>query len=56
MSKFITIAELSKLLGKSENSLRYHLKQGRIKPTIKLGRSMLFDPEQVIKQLQRSIS
>lgn len=55
MSKLVTIKELSIILGKSESSLRYHIKMGRIKPTIKLGRSMSFDPGEVLKQLQRGI-
>lgn len=51
----VSLKELAKLLGKSENSIRYHVKMGRIKPTIRYGRVMSFDPEEVIKQLKRSV-
>ncbi len=55
MKSFVPLKELCIILGKSENSLRYHLRKGRIKPTLKLGRHMLFDPEQVLRQLQRGV-
>lgn len=53
--KLVSLKELSCLLGRSENALRYHMRMGRIKPAIKLGRVYSFDPEQVMKELQRSI-
>ena len=55
MSKFISLKELAIKLGKSESSIRYHIRMGRIKPEIKLGRSMLFDLDKVISQLKRRI-
>ena len=51
----VTIKELSKILGKSENSIRYHIRMGRIKPKLKFGRSMSFEVEDVLRQLQRGI-
>jgi predicted site-specific integrase-resolvase len=55
MSKYLSLKELGLLLGLSENSLRYHLRMGRIKPSLKLGTRMLFDVDEVICQLQRDI-
>lgn len=52
---YISIKELSEKLGVSESSLRYHLRMGRIKPSLKLGVRMLFDPQEVIRQLQKDI-
>ena len=51
----VGIKELAIILGKSENSIRYHIKMGRIKPTLRFGRSMSFDPNEVVKQLQKAI-
>lgn len=53
--EFISLKELSIKLGKSESSIRYHIRRGRIKPAFKLGRSYSFDLENVMKQLQQSI-
>ncbi len=55
LPKLVSLKALSQLLGKSENSLRYHLKMGRIKPAVKFGRSYSFDPAEVLKQLKRGI-
>lgn len=52
----VSLKELAKILGKSENSIRYHIKMGRIRPTLRYGRVMSFDPEEVIKQLKRGVS
>lgn len=53
--KLISLKELAKLLGKSESSLRYHQKMGRITAIAKFGRCYSFDPEQVLKQLSKGI-
>jgi predicted site-specific integrase-resolvase len=53
--KLIQVKELSQILGRSENSIRYHMRMGRIKPTAKFGRSYSFDPEEVMKQLKREL-
>ncbi len=55
LPKLVTLKELARLLGKSENSIRYHVRMGRIVPTLKLGRSMSFDPEEVLNQLKQRI-
>lgn len=54
--KLLSVRELAIALGKSENSIRYHIRMGRIKPTLKFGRNMSFDYDQVIKQLKRGVS
>lgn len=51
----VSLKELSKLLGKSEASIRYHIRMGRITPTLLYGRVMAFDPDGVLRQLQRGI-
>lgn len=53
--RLLNIGELSLLLGRSENSLRYHIRMGRIKPTAKFGRCYSFDPDDVLKQLQKNL-
>ena len=51
--KLVDLKTLSKLLGRSENSVRYHVRMGRIVPTLRFGRSMSFDFDEVIRQLKR---
>lgn len=53
--KLVSLKELSHVLGRSENALRYHVRMGRIRPSAKFGRVYSFDPEQVMKDLQRDI-
>lgn len=53
--KYLTTKELASELGKSENSIRYHIKVGRIKPSIKFGSTLGFELNDVIKQLKRDI-
>lgn len=53
--KIISIKELAVILGKTESSIRYHIRMGRIKPTVRFGRSYGFDPEQVVKDLQKGL-
>lgn len=52
----VSLKQLSVILGRSESSLRYHLRMGRINPTVKFGRVYSFDPEEVLKQLQRGLN
>jgi predicted HTH domain antitoxin len=54
-STLISLKQLSKFLGKSENSIRFHIKMGRIKPSGKLGRCYLFNPKDVLAQLKRDV-
>lgn len=56
LRRLISLKELASELGRSENSIRYHLRMGRITPKIKLGRSMSFDLDDVLKQLQRGVN
>jgi hypothetical protein len=51
----ISLKQLCKFLGKSENSVRFHIKMGRIKPSGKLGRCYLFNPKDVLVQLKRDV-
>ena len=44
---------LAETLGTTVDAIRYHIKMGRIEPTARLGRKMLFDPEDVIERLKR---
>jgi len=53
--QLVSLAELAQTLGRSENSIRYHLRMGRIKPTVKLGRCYCFNLDQVMKDLQRGL-
>jgi hypothetical protein len=53
--RLVEFKELSQILGRSENSLRYHFRMGRFTATAKFGRSYSFDPDEVLKQLQRGI-
>ena len=52
---YLSLKKLAAFLGKSESSIRYHIRVGRIVPTLKYGRAMSFDTDEVIKQLQRGI-
>lgn len=52
--KLLTLKELAKVLGRSESSVRYHVRKGRIQPTFRLGRSMSFAEEEVLKSLKKS--
>ena len=51
----VSLKDLAQILGKSENSLRYHLRMGRFSPTVRYGRVMSFNPNKVIEQLQRGV-
>lgn len=51
-TKLVTLKELAKVLGKSENSIRYHIKMGRIRPKLRFGRVMSFEVDEVIRQLR----
>ncbi len=53
--KLLSLKELSCALGKSEESIRYHIRRGRIAPTGRLGRVYVFNLESVLKQLQRGV-
>lgn len=53
--KIVSLKQLAQILGKSENSLRYHVRLGRIKPAFKFGRTMSFDLDDVFRQLKRGI-
>lgn len=55
MNKYMSMKELSEMLGLTENSLRYHFRMGRIRPSLKVGSRLLFDPADVVRQLQRDI-
>lgn len=52
-AKLVTLKELSQILGKSEASIRYHYRMGRILPSARFGRVYSFNPAEVMKQLQR---
>lgn len=54
-AKLVSLRSLASLLGKSESSLRYHLRMGRITPAAKFGRTYSFDPEDVLRQLKRGV-
>lgn len=54
--KFVNVKELSQILGKSENSIRYYIKMGYIKPTTRYGRVMSFDPNEVINRAKRFVA
>jgi DNA-binding transcriptional MerR regulator len=54
--KYVSIKELSAILGRSENSLRYHYRMGRIKPTIRFGRTYSFNLDEVIEQLKKDFT
>lgn len=56
MHNLVSLKELARMLGKSENSIRYHVRMGRIKPTLKFGRAMSFNPDEVMKQLKRPVN
>lgn len=51
--KLVSLKELSIILGKSESSVRYHMRMGRIVPTIKLGKNYIFNPVEVIQRLKQ---
>ncbi len=53
--KLISLKELSVVLGKSENSIRYHIRMGRIRPAARFGRVYGFDPDEVLRQLKRDV-
>lgn len=53
--KLVSLKELSILLGRSEHSLRFHIRKGRITPAAKFGRSYSFDPDEVLRQLQKGV-
>ncbi len=53
--RLVGFKELSQILGRSENSLRYHFRMGRFIAAARFGRSYSFDPNEVLKQLQRGI-
>jgi predicted DNA-binding transcriptional regulator AlpA len=53
--KLVNLKELSRIVGRSESSLRYHIRKGRIQPSAKFGRSPSFDSEEVMRQLKRGL-
>lgn len=53
MLKLVSLKELSVILGKSESSIRYHIRMGRIVPTIKLGKNYSFDANEVVQRLKQ---
>ena len=50
--KLISIRALSILMGLSESSLRWHIRQGRLRP-YRLGRKILFYTDEVMKDLKK---
>lgn len=52
LNKLLSIKTLSALTGLSEASIRWHLRHKRLK-NIRLGRRILFDPQVVLKDLQK---
>lgn len=50
--KLMTIKQLSQTLGLSESSLRWHLRQGRLR-CYRLGRKILFNTDEVMKDLKK---
>lgn len=48
----MTITDVSKQTGLSVASIRWHVRQNRLRP-LRLGRRILFDPTQVLKDLQK---
>lgn len=51
--KLVSFKQLSLILGKSESSLRYHMRMGRITPCSGLGRCKVFDVEEVLREIKR---
>ena len=51
MKSLVDILEIAAVIGRSVPAVRWHIKQGRIKP-IRLGRRLLFDPDDVIASLK----
>ena len=49
----VSLNELATFLGKSPSAIRYHMRMGRIIPTIKLGKTYSFDPDEVLKRLKQ---
>lgn len=49
---FISLKELSALLGLSQSAIRFHVRRGRITPT-KLGRRLLFNRDEILKELKK---
>jgi hypothetical protein len=56
LKELVSIKELARALGRSENSVRYHIRMGRIKPAIRLGRTYSFNVDDVIGQLQKDFT
>jgi len=54
--KLVSLQELAAILGKSESSIRYHMRCGRIVPKLKLGKTYSFDAQEVVKRLQKQSS
>lgn len=53
-TKLVSLRELSQILGKSESSIRYHVRMKRILPHGKLGRNYCFDINEVMKQIRKN--
>lgn len=53
--EYLKLKDLAIKLGVSESSVRYHIRQKRIKPSFKLGSRMLFNLEDTIKQLSKGL-
>ena len=51
-SRWVDTKKLAVILCMTVDAIRYHIKMGRIVPTVRLGRKMLFDPEAVLAQLK----
>jgi hypothetical protein len=52
ISKLLTIKTLATTTGLSEASIRWHLRHKRLRH-IRMGRKILFDPQVILKDLQR---
>lgn len=51
-NKLVSFDHLREMLGVSKGSLRHHIRMGRITP-IRLGKRLLFQPEEVLKELKK---
>jgi len=51
-NRWVDTKRLALILCMTVDAVRYHIKMGRITPTVRLGRKMLFDPEAVLAQLK----
>jgi hypothetical protein len=51
--QLVSCKEIAQILGLSENSIRWHVRMRRINP-VRLGKRLLFDPDQVVNQLNKA--